>query len=190
MKSLLKLTLVTLLACTSVVNAEDFEHGDLVLQDPYTRTTPPAAPVAGGFLTITNKGEESDTLIGGKVEFAEVVEVHEMPMVDGVMKMRQLEGGLEIPAGESVVLKPGSFHVMFIKLKQQMVEGDSHDVTLEFAKAGEVTVPFAVRDITAMMEDMKGKMGHGMKMEHGEHGDKVKHGMKHEMKKEADKPAE
>ena len=173
MKKALLTALVTL-SLSSTLSADEYTLGDLVIDHPYTRTTPPMAPVAGGFMTITNNGEESATLIGGTVEFAEVVEVHEMKMADNVMKMRRLEDGLEIPAGESVELKPGGYHLMFIKLSEQMKEDERHKATLTFAKAGEVEVEFVVKDISKMMESMDhgkhGDMKHGS-MDHSQHGD-------------------
>lgn len=170
MKHLLATLLITTGLLSSNLLANEYTQGDLLIDSPYTRTTPPGAPVAGGFMKITNNGKEADTLIGGKVDFAEVVEIHEMPMIDGVMHMRQLENGLEIPPGESVELKPGGFHVMFIKLQEQMKEGDSHKATLTFAKAGDVDVEFIVKDISATM---------GQGMQHGKM-DGGGTGMKHE----------
>ncbi|PIE00544.1 MAG: hypothetical protein CSA79_03585 [Thiothrix nivea] len=167
MKYLFATLLVTTSLFSTHIHAEAYKHGDLVIDSPYTRTTPPSAPVAGGFMKITNNGKEADTLTGGEVDFSEVVEIHEMPMIDGVMKMRQLEGGLEIPPGETVELKPGSYHVMFIKLKEQMIEGDKHKATLTFEKAGDVEVEFVVKDIN------KG-MGDGMKHDKKEHSN-MKH---------------
>ena len=170
MKGLLATLYINTGLLSTGIHAETYTHGDLSIDSPYTRTTPPAAPVAGGFMKITNNGKEADTLIGGKVNFSEVVEIHEMPMIDGVMHMRQLENGLEIPPGESVELKPGGFHVMFIKLQEQMKEGDSHKATLTFAKAGDVDVEFIVKDISATM---------GQGMQHGKM-DGGGTGMKHE----------
>ncbi|MFO1142171.1 MAG: copper chaperone PCu(A)C [Amaricoccus sp.] len=118
--------------------------GDLLLSQGFSRATRPGAPVAGGFLTITNKGMQADTLVGASSPVAGHMEVHEMALQDGVMKMRELPDGLPIPAGETVVLKPGGYHVMFMQLKQPLVEGRTVDVTLTFAKAGEVTIPLAI----------------------------------------------
>lgn len=152
MKHLLATLLITTGLLSSNIHAHEYTHGDLLIDHPYTRTTPPSAPVAGGFMKITNNGKESDTIIGGSVDFSEAFEIHEMPMIDGVMHMRQLEGGLEIPPGETVELKPGGFHVMFIKLKEQMIEGDKHKATLTFKNAGDVEVEFVVKDISEMMD--------------------------------------
>lgn len=165
MKNLLAILLITTGLLSNHLHAEEYTHGDLLIDSPYTRTTPPGAPVAGGFLKITNNGKEADTIIGGSVDFSEAVEIHEMPMVDGVMKMRQLEDGLEIPPGETVELKPGSYHIMFIKLKEQMIEGDKHKATLTFKNAGDVEVEFVVKDISQAM-------GTGMKDDEDKKDDK------------------
>lgn len=175
MKNAVTALLIATAFSASNLFAAEYTLGDLTITDPYTRTTPPSAPVAGGFMTITNKGDKADTLLGGEVGFAEVVEVHEMPMIDGVMRMRQLENGLEIPPGESVELKPGSYHIMFIKLSEQMKEGDKHAATLRFAQAGEVEVELEVKDISKMMEhEGHGDMKKGHNMEHGKHTDMPK----------------
>nr|CAA6830628.1 MAG: Copper metallochaperone, bacterial analog of Cox17 protein [uncultured Thiotrichaceae bacterium] len=171
MKHLIATLLITTGLLSSSIHANEYTQGDLLIDSPYTRTTPPGAPVAGGFMKITNNGKESDTIIGGSVDFSEAVEIHEMPMIDGVMQMRQLEDGLEIPPGETVELKPGGFHVMFIKLKKQMIEGEKHKATLTFEKAGDVEVEFVVKDISAMMEK-------SMKHDKGEK--EMKHDTKHE----------
>ncbi len=122
--------------------------GALELTAPFARATLPNQPVAGGFLTITNTGDSDDTLVAVRSDAASRMEVHEMAMDGDVMKMRELEQGLPIPAGETVILKPGGFHIMFMDLAGPMAEGDSTEVTLVFANAGEVTLtmPIVARD--------------------------------------------
>jgi periplasmic copper chaperone A len=129
--------------------AQEYTVGDLVIVHPTMRATPPNAPVSGGYMTIRNTGSESDHLIGGSADFAGKVEIHEMTMDGDVMKMRQVEGGLEIPAGGEVVLKPGGYHVMFMKLDGQMKEGENRPATLVFEKAGALDVDFQVSKIGA-----------------------------------------
>lgn len=124
--------------------------GSLEISHPTVRATPPNAPVSGGYLTIKNTGSDADRLIGGSAAFAGKVEVHEMKMDGDVMKMREVEGGLEIPAGGEVVLKPGGLHIMFMKLSERMTEGEKRMVTLEFEKAGTVELEFAVKDVGSM----------------------------------------
>ena len=105
---------------TTIPAHESIMLGDLVINLPVIRATLPNAPAAGGFLTIANKGNQPDRLIGGSANFADPVQIHEMKMDGDVMKMRQIEGGLEIPAGGEVTLMPGGNHVMFMGLKDQL----------------------------------------------------------------------
>lgn len=118
--------------------------GSLVITAAWTRQPPDGARVAGGFLKITNTGTVSDRLIGGSAPFAKAFELHEMAVVDGVMKMRELAKGLEIKPGETVELKPGSFHVMYMDITQRPKAGEKVKTTLKFEKAGEVTIDVPV----------------------------------------------
>ncbi|SNR78419.1 DUF1775 domain-containing protein [Puniceibacterium sediminis] len=136
--------------------------GDLELSGPFARATLPNQPVAGGFLTITNTGDSDDTLIAARSDAAARMEVHEMAMDGDVMRMRELEQGLPIPAGETVMLKPGGFHIMFMDLAGPLAEGDSTRVTLVFEKAGEVTLTMPVV--------ARNRAGHGGRAGHGADG--------------------
>ncbi len=160
MKTLTVAAAATLMTVVSAL-AEEIKVGDLVLENVRARATLPGAPVAGGYLTITNNGSEPDRLTGGSAAFAGKLEVHEMKMENDVMKMRQLKDGIEIPAGGSIELKPGGYHIMFMKLAAQLKEGESRKAVLEFDKAGSVTVDFDVVNLKKMMK-------HGKKMKHGE----------------------
>ena len=123
--------------------------GSINISLPFTRATLPNAPVAGGFLTIENTGAEPDRLVSATSDIAGDTQIHEMAMQGDVMKMRQLADGLEIPAGETVVLAPGGFHIMFMGLKQALVEGETVTVTLTFEKAGTVDVVLPVEAAAA-----------------------------------------
>jgi hypothetical protein len=93
------------------------------------------------------------------------VEVHQMSMDNGVMKMRPVAGGLEIKAGETVKLDPSGYHLMFTGMKQQLTQGGHFKVTLDFANAGKVDVDFGVAGIGAMQGGAGGmKPMPGMKM--------------------------
>jgi copper(I)-binding protein len=124
--------------------------GSLVIEAPWTRATPGGAKVAAGYLKITNNGSEPDRLIGGTLSIATAVEAHEMAMTDGVMRMRKLEGGLEIKPGQTVELKPGGYHLMFTGLREAVKQGPPIKATLNFEKAGSVNVEFKVLPIGAM----------------------------------------
>ncbi len=114
--------------------------GSLELGGGFTRATLPNAPVAGGFLTITNKGTEGDRLVSAATPIAKEAQIHEMAMEGDVMKMRQLKDGVDVPAGETVTLAPGGLHLMFMGLNGAIKEGDVVPVTLTFEKAGSVDV--------------------------------------------------
>ena len=133
--------------------AQNDKAGDLQITGAFTRETLPNAPVAGGFFTVTNKGLSDDRLIGASTDIAGRVEIHEMAMENDVMKMRELEDGLPIPAGETVALKPGGYHVMFMDLNQALTHGQSVAVTLEFENAGQV-------DLTLPVQKRQGAAGH------------------------------
>ena len=130
-------------------HAEAVQFGDLEIEGAFTRATLPNAPVAGGYLTITNNGDIDDRLVAGSASFAGRVEIHQMAVVNDVMNMRQLPDGLPIPAGETVTLEPGGLHLMFMQLQEPLVEGTPVTVTLEFENAGMIEVELAVGGIGA-----------------------------------------
>jgi copper(I)-binding protein len=136
--------LATVFLLAFPLSAHDYRIGDLKIDHPWARATPGGARVAGGYMTITNTGKEPDRLIGGSAVPAGIFEVHEMKMEGNVMRMRALSNGLEIKPGQTVELKPGGLHVMFIDLKSPLKEGDSIKGTLVFKKAGTIEVEYKV----------------------------------------------
>lgn len=154
----------SLLAAPLLANhafAGDTTAGSLKIETPWTRAMPPGSKVGGGFLIISNSGDEADTLLSLTTPRADRGEVHEMSMDGGVMKMRELEDGLEIPAGGTVELKPGGYHVMFMGVTEGFKEGETIDGVLVFEKAGEVPVKFMVGPVGT--KTAPGHMGHDMK---------------------------
>lgn len=133
--------------------------GDLTIEQAWTRATPGQATTGGGFLTITNSGSEADRLVGATSARAGKTEIHEMSVKDGIMVMRPVDGPLEIPAGGTLELKPGSYHVMFMALPQPFKQGETIPTTLTFEKAGSVDVDLVVEKPGAK----------GMSMDHGAH---------------------
>lgn len=153
------------------VRAEDVKVGDLVISQAWTRATPGGAKTGGGFLTIENKGSAPDKLISASADVAAKVEVHEMAVNDGVMKMRPVEGGLAIDPGKTVKLAPGGYHLMIMNLKSPLKQGEKLPITLQFEKAGRVTVTLDIEGVGAKGPEGAGgmemhKMGDqkGMKM--------------------------
>jgi len=121
--------------------------GTLTVEQPWSRATPGGARVGGGYVRITNQGPAPDRLIGGSFPLAGRVEVHEMRMDGDVMRMKPVEGGLEIKPGDTVELRPGAHHLMFMDLKEPLREGQTIKGTLVFEKAGAVEVEYTVRSI-------------------------------------------
>lgn len=119
------------------------------VQDAWARATPAVAPVAGGFLTVVNDGDQPDTLLRVESDVAERVEIHEMRNDGGVMRMRALPKGLVVPAHDKLELKPGSYHLMLIKPRRALMPGDHFDATLVFRRGGRVNVRFDVRALGA-----------------------------------------
>lgn len=129
--------------------AADYKIGDLTLTNAWTRATPPKAKAGGGFIQITNNGSETDILVSASSSISKKVELHEMSVTDGIMKMRELANGIEIPAGETVSLKPGGLHIMFMGLVEGLQQGATVPVTLTFENAGQVKVELSVAKMGA-----------------------------------------
>jgi len=140
--------------------AEEVKAGDLVITQAWSRATPSGAKIAGGYLTIENKGAAPDRLLGGSGDIAGKVEVHEMAMNNGVMTMRPLDKGLMIEPGKTVKLAPGGYHLMMFDLKSPLKQGEKLPVTLEFEKAGKVTVSLDVQAVGAQSPASGDHSGH------------------------------
>src|SRR6266702_452879 len=112
-----KLVGAVLLSCLGMTAgyAEDIAAGNLVITQAWSRATPGGAQVAGGYLTIQNRGTLPDRLVSGSTGAARKVEIHEMAMNGGVMTMRPVDS-LVIEPGQSVTFAPGGRHLMFIGL--------------------------------------------------------------------------
>ncbi|MGF7006150.1 copper chaperone PCu(A)C [Aminobacter sp. BE322] len=151
------LALSLLIATAHGLFAHEFKLGQLEIDHPWSRATPPGARVAGGYLVVKNEGSEADRLVSIRSDISEKAEVHEMSVgADGVMKMRQITDGVEIPAGGEVAFKSGSYHIMFIGLKAPVKEAEKFSATLTFEKAGTVTVEFAVDKMGGQSQDHSG----------------------------------
>lgn len=161
---LLAAALICLLSLPALAQSggkADIVKGDIKVGQPWARATPGGAKVAAGYLTITNTGKAADRLVGGTALVSGVLELHDMTMVDGVMRMRRLDG-IEIKPGATVTLRPGGLHVMFMELKQPLKQGEKVKGTLVFERAGTVEVEYAVAPIGAAGPDGKPSAGGGM----------------------------
>jgi copper(I)-binding protein len=152
------------LACSTVAApAADYDVGSIHIAQPWSRATPKGAKAGAGYMTITNKGTAPDKVSCVSDDASAQCEIHSMTMEGGVMKMRPVEGGLEIKPGETVTLTPGGFHVMFSDLKHPLEQGKTVKATLKFDKAGTIDVEYPVMAIGAPAPGTTG--GGSMKMQ-------------------------
>jgi hypothetical protein len=142
---------------SAAAEAASITVGTLSIEGAWTRATAHGAKVAAGYLTIRNSGSEADTLVSVETPVAARGEIHDMTMTEGVMRMRRLPDGIEIPAGGSVELKPGGMHLMFIELKQASVEGGRVAVKLTFKSGAVAELELPIRKLGAT----SGASGHG-----------------------------
>jgi copper(I)-binding protein len=143
--------------------AAGYDVGSIHIAQPWSRATPKGATTGAGFMTITNKGTTSDQLNCVSSDTSQQCQIHSMTMEGGVMKMRPVEGGLEIKPGQTITLKPGGFHVMFVDLKHPLEQGKTVKATLKFDNAGTVDVEYPVEALGAPAPGAAA--GGGMKMQ-------------------------
>lgn len=140
--------------------AKDYKVGQIEIDDVWVRASAPGQSNGAGYMDIDNDAKTEDRLLSVSSDAAERVELHTVLTENGVSKMRQMEGGIVVPADAEVKLSPGSYHVMFIKLRAPFKDGATVPATLKFEKAGEVAVQFKV---------MPASHNPGMSMNH-DHG--------------------
>ncbi|MFZ1110663.1 MAG: copper chaperone PCu(A)C [Rhodomicrobium sp.] len=124
--------------------AHEYRKGDLTIFHPWARPTAEGAATGAAYLSIKNGGAAPDKLVSAASPAAEKVELHETREENGVMKMRALEGGIDIEPGASQELKPGGAHIMLIGLKKRLQEGQTIPLTLMLDKAGPIEVEIKV----------------------------------------------
>ena len=129
--------------------AHEFKAGDLTIDHPSSRPSPPRASVGVGYVSIRNDGTEADRLIGGSATVAARFEIHASTVEDEVARMRRVEDGIGLEPGATVKLASGGAHFMLLDLKAPIVKGQSFDGTLVFERAGTVPVRFTVEGFGA-----------------------------------------
>lgn len=142
----LRFILAFLLAVSAPLHARDYQAGKLHLEQPTARPTRPGQPGGAAYVTIENRGNTPDRLIGASAAIAGKTEIHTMTMEGGVMKMREA-GEIMIAPGTTVVMQPGDgYHIMLLGLKKPLKTGEQFPLTLHFEKAGKVKVAVEVSD--------------------------------------------
>lgn len=140
--------LLTLFSANPAI-AADYDVGSMHISQPWARATPKGADDGAGYMTITNKGTMPDRVNCVSDDASTHCVIHSMTMEGGIMRMRPVEGGLEIKPGQTVTLSPGSFHIMFVDLKHPLVQGQAVKATLKFDHAGTVDIEYPIAAIGA-----------------------------------------
>ena len=135
-KTLLTTALLSVMATAS--------HPHMMIEDAYALAASPNAKAGAAFMEITNHSETADRLVAASSDVAARVELHTHIEKDGVMRMTELEDGIPFEADETVLLKRGGMHVMFMGLNRSLNDGDLVEVTLSFENAGDVTIEVPV----------------------------------------------
>ena len=146
MKTFAAAALAALIAAPSL--AEGVKIGEVTIEKAWSRATPKGAEVGVAFLTIRNAGA-ADKLVSMRCTCSTAVEVHEMSMTNGIMKMRELPKGLDVPAKGEVKLSPQGIHLMLMGLKTPLVKGQTISLDLEFVVSGIVHVDAPVEALGA-----------------------------------------
>ena len=158
MNPLKKLAASALIACSTLIAtpalAHDYSNENVPIDHPWSRPTPPGVPVGVGYMAITNHSDKDITFTSATTPRAKNVSIHESAMKDGTMTMRPLKDGLTIPAGDTVELKPHSYHLMLEELEAPLKEGESIPLTVTFegAEAMEIELEVAPLDGEMKME--------------------------------------
>ncbi len=135
------------------------ESNQIVVEKAWARATPKMAVTGGAYVTVTNRGPGEDRLLNVTSPVAEKIQFHAMAIDNGVAKMAQLSA-VDLPPGVSVALKPGGIHMMLLRLKRPLAEGESIPLALTFEKAGVVEVEARVLGIAAT-GDASSQAGNG-----------------------------
>lgn len=139
--------------------------GALRIAKAWSNALPPVAKTGAVYVTIANTGTKDERLVAIESSIAARAELHNHSMDDGVMKMRKVEGGVAIAAGDEVVFEPGGLHIMLMGLEEPITSGVVFQVTLTFERAGNVEVPVSVREMDGTMTHSSGSHSHGTKQE-------------------------
>ncbi len=135
---------VRFLAFLGLLPGSPLLAGDITIMDPYARASRPGAPTGAMFMSIQNTGAFADRLIAARSPIAAMVQIHTHIEDDGIMKMREVEAGITVPAGDTYTLSRGGDHVMLMGVTQDLVDGETVPLTLDFEIAGEIAIKVPV----------------------------------------------
>lgn len=136
----------SLIALCMLISFSSIQANEILdIDDAWVAEAPPVAPVMGGYMKIANKTDKLVSITSASCPDFEKVEIHEMSMSGGMMKMQQIEK-LDVPAHGKVELKPGGYHLMLIKPRQAFKKGDTLTVTLNMSDGQSQTVNMEVKE--------------------------------------------
>jgi periplasmic copper chaperone A len=161
------LTALTPMIFAAPTQAADYDAGSIHITAPWARATPKGASSGAAYMTITNNGKTPDRVGCVSSDASAQCQIHTMSTENDVMKMRPVEGGLEIKPGETVMLKPSGFHVMLLNLKHPLEQGKMVTATLKFENAGTINVECPIAAIGAAAPGAPAGGGGMMKEGHG-----------------------
>jgi len=148
MTRILAIAAVAAIAVAGAACAHDYQLRTLHIDHPFARATPPGARSGGVFLSVENRGSQTDRLLTVSTPAAGTAELHQMMLDAGMMHMRAV-AGLDVKPGGRLVLQPGGYHVMLTDLKRPLHAGDHFPLTLRFEKAGAIEVDVEVESMAA-----------------------------------------
>lgn len=140
------------------VQAHDYQHGDLHIDHPTSKATPPGAPNGVAYMAIHYSGEEPERLLSASTPHAKRVKLHQSVEQNGIVRMKHIPLPYTFEPGSALVLTPGSNHFMLMGLSGPLKADKRVPLTLTFEKAGAVDVELVVEELGAMSN--KGAMGH------------------------------
>ncbi|WP_180682921.1 copper chaperone PCu(A)C [Tepidicella baoligensis] len=145
------------------ITAQAWAQVQITVEDAWVRGTVAQQKATGAFMRLTPSANAR--LVEASSPVAGVTEIHEMVMEKDVMKMRQIPG-LDLPAGQTVELKPGGYHVMLMDLKQPLQPGQSVPITLVFEDANKLRFTQQIEAPVKALGEGHAPMSHG----HGSKG--------------------
>ncbi|MDG1311459.1 MAG: copper chaperone PCu(A)C [Porticoccaceae bacterium] len=143
------ITLLLILVAQASLVAPLAQSSSLQASDAYIRTMPPGLTTTAGFLSITNSGSTPCLLLSAESQLSDRLEFHEHLHSDGMMRMRPVTGGINVPAGETVVFKPGGLHIMLFNIQQPLIAGESTRLQFNTDQCGILDISAEIRSLVA-----------------------------------------
>ena len=143
-------------AAESVLEHSEHKHNEkkIMIHNPWVRAVPPVSETSAAYMMLMNHGDKDDQLLSVKTSIAKVVEIHNVKKENGMMKMYPVKF-VGIPAGKTLELKPGGYHLMLMKLTKTLKVGQEIEFMLHFKHSGMVKVIAPVKEGEPIKHEMK-----------------------------------